>query len=309
MPMIAWHVIAASEGCIALSPNQRQHIPQDIGNSYPLFGKVIGGDGNKTAKKGWDIELDILPVDENRVMNVTRNKLSVLAPAEDENVEPHLTQSEKLEQNVKEEEEKKRNYHQWISTRQILQHYQRPLVQKQRYFAWPMEMIQPNVLTGKLSVIKSTILVPTSSNVVNSSFNFDAPFEQNVFEHIFPSVEVHAAIIDKFLADPRATYYETVKSHKIGFFWDSNPDPDWKIKQCYLLIIAASTELEKGLKTFGKVGWSKSKALWESTKCKLSAQQLHMHGLMRNTGTYLIKIPHGRCLCHAYLASMIDASS
>ncbi len=95
-----------------MSPNQRQHIPQDIGNSYPLFGKVIGGDGNKTAKKGWDIELDILPVDENRVMNVTRNKLSVLAPAEDENVEPHLTQSEKLEQNVKEEEEKKRNYHQ-----------------------------------------------------------------------------------------------------------------------------------------------------------------------------------------------------
>jgi hypothetical protein len=59
---------------------------------------------------------------------------------------------------------------------------------------------------------------PTSSNVVNSSFNFDAPFEQNVFEHIFPSVEVHAAIIDKFLADPRATYYETVKSHKICFF-------------------------------------------------------------------------------------------
>ncbi len=91
-----------------LSPNQRQHIPQDIGNSYPLFGKVIGGSGNKTAKKGWDIELDILPVDENKVMNVTRNKLSVLAPGEDENVERHLTQSEKLLQIVNEEEEKKK---------------------------------------------------------------------------------------------------------------------------------------------------------------------------------------------------------
>jgi hypothetical protein len=48
---------------------------------------VISGGGNKTTKKGWGIELDILPVDENKVMNVTQNKLLVLAPGEDENVE------------------------------------------------------------------------------------------------------------------------------------------------------------------------------------------------------------------------------
>ncbi len=69
---------------------------------------VIGGGWYKTAKKGWDIELDILPVDENKVMNVTWSKLSVLAPGEDENVEWHLTQSEMLQQIVSEEEEKKK---------------------------------------------------------------------------------------------------------------------------------------------------------------------------------------------------------
>ncbi len=57
---------------------------------------MIGGSGNKAAQKEWDIELDILPMDENKVMNVTWNKLSVLAPGEDENVEKHLSQSEKL---------------------------------------------------------------------------------------------------------------------------------------------------------------------------------------------------------------------
>jgi hypothetical protein len=56
----------------ALSANQRQHIPQDIGNSHPLFGKVVGGGGNKTAKKGWDIELDILPMDENKTFDTIR---------------------------------------------------------------------------------------------------------------------------------------------------------------------------------------------------------------------------------------------
>ena len=91
-----------------LSPNQRQNIPQDIGNSHPLFGKVIGGGGNKTAKKGWDIELDIFPCDDNKVMNVTRSKLSVLGPEDDENVEWHLTQAEKLQQITTQEEEKKK---------------------------------------------------------------------------------------------------------------------------------------------------------------------------------------------------------
>ncbi len=69
---------------------------QDIRNSHPLFGKVIGGGGNKTAKKGQDIKLDILLFDDNKVVNVTRSKLSVFGLADDENVERHLTQAEKL---------------------------------------------------------------------------------------------------------------------------------------------------------------------------------------------------------------------
>jgi hypothetical protein len=77
--------------CI-VSQSAAAHSP----DTYPLFGKVIGGSGNKAAQKEWDIELDILPMDENKVMNVTWNKLSVLAPGEDENVEKHLSQSEKL---------------------------------------------------------------------------------------------------------------------------------------------------------------------------------------------------------------------
>jgi hypothetical protein len=33
-----------------LLPNQQQHIPRYVGNSYPLFVKVISGGGNKSAK-------------------------------------------------------------------------------------------------------------------------------------------------------------------------------------------------------------------------------------------------------------------
>jgi hypothetical protein len=68
---------------------------------------VIGSGRNKTAKKGWDIELDILPWDENKVRNLAQSKLSVLAPGEDENVEQHVMQLKKLQQIISEEEEEK----------------------------------------------------------------------------------------------------------------------------------------------------------------------------------------------------------
>ena len=61
--------------------------------------------GKKSAKKGRDIELDILPCDDNKVMNVLQSKLSVLAPGEDEDKDGHLTQSEKLQQLTVEEDE------------------------------------------------------------------------------------------------------------------------------------------------------------------------------------------------------------
>jgi transposase len=60
-------------------------------------------------------------VDDNK--NVTWNKFLVLTLGEDENVEWHFTQAEKLQQIMSEEEEKKRNYHQWISARQKLQRF------------------------------------------------------------------------------------------------------------------------------------------------------------------------------------------
>lgn len=59
--------------------------------------------------KGRDIELDVLPFDDNKVVNVKRSKLSVLGPGDAENVERHLTQAEKLQQILTEEEEKKKN--------------------------------------------------------------------------------------------------------------------------------------------------------------------------------------------------------
>jgi hypothetical protein len=123
-----------------------------------------------------------------------------------------LTQSEKLQQIVNEEEEKK------ISP--MITSLSKAVCAEAKVFCTtygndPTEFFDWEILGNQENHIDKVFMPPTSSNVVNSSFVFDAPFMQNFFDHIFPSVEGHAAIIDKYLADPRATYYKTIKSHKI----------------------------------------------------------------------------------------------
>jgi hypothetical protein len=49
----------------------------------------------------------------------------------------------------------------------------------------------------------------------------------------------HGKIIDKSLSDTRATYHDTVVRDKIKFDDSTSTDPDWKVRQCYLLLIAS----------------------------------------------------------------------
>jgi hypothetical protein len=60
----------------------------------------------------------------------------------------------------------------------------------------PTECFYWEILGDQEHHIDTVFMPPSSSNVVNTSFDFDAPFKQNIFEHIFSSVEGHAAIID-----------------------------------------------------------------------------------------------------------------
>jgi hypothetical protein len=73
-----------------------------------------------------------------------------------------------------------------------------------------------------------------------------------LFSHYF--ISGHAKIIDKYLSDCRATYHDTVIRDKIVFFDDSSEDPDWKVRQCYMLLIASATEIVSGVENLWKCG-------------------------------------------------------
>jgi hypothetical protein len=64
----------------------------------------------------------------------------------------------------------------------------------------------------------------------------------------------HAKIIDEFLSDPRETYYDTVLRDKIVFHDPHASDPDWMVRQCYLLMIASATEVVNGVDNLWRTG-------------------------------------------------------
>ena len=117
---------------------------------------------------------------------------------------------------------------------------------------------------------------PTQSRVVKPGFNFEKAFDYNFFKHVFPTVVGHGKIIDKFLADSRATYHATVSGHKIKFHDPDDPnDPDWMVKQGYLLLIAAASEMENGVENLWKAGMRKMRRPYPDFGRYMSINEFH----------------------------------
>jgi hypothetical protein len=76
--------------------------------------------------------------------------------------------------------------------------------------------------------------------------DFTKTLSENFFAHVWPDITGSGKILDEYLADPRAAYYVTASERKIKFHDENAMDPDWKVKQCILGIVAAASEIENG---------------------------------------------------------------
>jgi hypothetical protein len=81
-------------------------------------------------------------------------------------------------------------------------------------------------------------------------------FSSVFFDEFFPSVEGHAKLMDEYLADVRASYHTSVTNDNIKFHDAEDDDPDWIIKQCYLILHASVWEGDRGLENLWRKGKS-----------------------------------------------------
>lgn len=250
---------------ILSTDSQRACLPHGVSADYLYFGTVVSGGGTKTIRKGWDVKFDVLPMEENIIKNITRSKLSVLAPFDEEIATPVIDQADQLEQicGEKDSTSKDKSKNPILRSQKEFKKLDKETKRDATNFemCWnkkdPKDVINWKIFADNEHYTDRNFSPPTDSILELSNFDLNKTVTENFFEAIFPSIKGHAKVMDKFLSDERAPYYETVKQDRIIFHDEDADDPDWKVKNCYLLLVAAATEVENGVENLwkrGKVG-------------------------------------------------------
>jgi hypothetical protein len=255
-----------------LSETQRAFLPPSgptVSGDYPCIGKVIGGSSNG----GWIIEFDDLPESPDKQVTVKRNKVSLLEqgeyevalpPPDDENYNNNNDDDDgndddcHNDQNAKKKRKKLPSHKDSIISFCSLHDN---IVKNATEFVynWGREGCSNQVVKWKIHgeteyITQSPLQILNPSLMISDKVDFTVSPITNFFEHVLPDVTGHGKTMDAYLADPRASHHSTYLQLGHTFHDDKAVDPDWLVKQCYTLLIAAVTEIEQGVENLWKRG-------------------------------------------------------
>ena len=71
-------------------------------------------------------------------------------------------------------------------------------------------------------------------------------------DHFFPSLKGKAKLMDEYLHHDRCSMLRVIKKDGVKFHFPNNPDPDFLVKVCVTLVIAAALEVHNGIKNLWK---------------------------------------------------------
>lgn len=175
-----YHILRTSE--------QRQCLPHGVSSDYCYAGTVVAGGGVKTAKKGWDVMFDVLPANENIVGNITRNKLTVLAPGDEESTEQikNSTQADVLHEIMSAD---KPNFTPATKSQQEFMNLSRETQKTATSFAmfWGKgndDFVLWEILGDTEYITDNEFKPPETENVINSDFDFNDDFAK-IFSSMF----------------------------------------------------------------------------------------------------------------------------
>jgi len=244
--------------CGLLNENQQNAI-RAYPQNFRLHGTVKSGKGTS----GYNVEYDLFPAGDKLCRGVLRNRMVTLKEGEEEIELPDSIEA--MAQIEGDEEEKKKKasiYHQSLKTFTDLSTEE---VESAKLF----EMKYGN---GDNDVIEWEMILGDNEHITEDNDHMEWPDDLQVkkdinfddskdlaaifFEDFFPCIQGHAKLIDEFHMDVRSPMFQTVQDEKIMFHQEGEEDPDWVVKQCYLLMIAAVTEAEVGVENLWKRGES-----------------------------------------------------
>ena len=230
---------------ICATDDQHNTLPTEDPNCTFYYGMVLGN----TSQKGYNVQFDILPESNNTIERVRRLLLFVLEEGKDELLmHPKLqamldgeliTHREKGKSpETKDEDAFVKQETETLKTTKILEVRFR---RNEEPIKWTI-LGNGKHLRGNAKYTK----IKKHSKPDLSDIDFSLEPHENFFKHVWPDLTGTAKIVDEYLSDPRAAFYNTACDLNIKFDDPTALDPDWKVKNCMLAIVASSSEIEDG---------------------------------------------------------------
>lgn len=212
------------------------------------YGTVTGG----SSSQGYHCSMDIFPLTAKTII-VKRQNLYVLDKGADEPImDPRVW--EKLQAELLESVDKSKKSPETRSEEEFCK-MDTDILKDAKVFNCTYNDKEPPIvwkIYGDTEYIThdekySKIKNKSTPNLANVDFEHKT-LHENFFEHVWPDMTGSAAIMDDYLQDPRAEFHQTYTQKNIRFHDPNNEeDPDWKMKQCVLALIAAASEIENGM--------------------------------------------------------------
>jgi len=247
--------------CGLLSENQQNAI-RSFPQNFRLHGTVKSGKGTS----GYNVEYDLFPAGEKLCRGVLRNRMITLKEGEEEIEVPESIEAmAEIEQEEEEEKKKKLSvYHEALKsfTEMSKEDIQAARLFEMKYGNGDNDVIEWEILRDDEHITEDNDHMEWPDDLevkkdIDFNMNNQVFLADIFFKDFFPCIKGHAKLIDEFHTDQRSPMFQTVREEKIHFHQEGvDEDPDWVVKQCYLLMIAAVTEAEVGVDNLWKRGES-----------------------------------------------------
>jgi len=237
---------------LELDAQQRECIRPHPDNCR-FFGTAKSGKG----AVGCNVDFDAFPAGHKTIVKVRRARLTVLKTGDEENDIPSLVKesaAKELEEMAK--KKKKPTPHQ-IDAAAFRSRTEEEIQDATNFRCRHNEedCVEWDILPDGDHILADPMKVPETLGLKKEiDFSDTADFGEMLFKDCFPSVQGHGKLLDEFFSDRRAPHCQTVKDEKIAFNQPDDDDPDWTVKQCHLLMVAAVTEAEIDIDNLWKRG-------------------------------------------------------
>jgi hypothetical protein len=229
-----------------LVSDEQRAVLKDFNDNYNLYGNVVSGSGNK----GWKISFDMLPVDQKDVV-VVRKKIKLISKGEEEVLYDRASDMERYAEIEKPKKDKEPTPLQQsdIDFKKLSVDERKTASEFIMKYTKEGEAITWKILkdTEYLKASDDPCQYPEGVEFLKEMTFVEDGYPKVFFDDFFPDVTGHALRMDEYHSDIRSPYHETVKKEAFVFHRPDDDDPDWIIKNCFMLLLAAVGEVKLGI--------------------------------------------------------------